>query len=159
MRRGRIDDAEAIARIHVEAYEKSLGEVVSREVLDRAASGRHPMWVALLSQPPMGQAVFVHEDDKVIGFISAGPSRERDPAAGEVYALFVYSSRWGSGIGDALLKCGLDHLRSLELTDARLWVLDKNDRARTFYEKRGWVDTGQVREDERGRFLRYGRTL
>ena len=87
------------------------------------------------------------------------PSREQDPVAGEVYALFVDPPRWGSGIGHALLERGLDHLRSLDLTDARLWVLDRNDRARSFYEARGWVDTGEVREDDRGRFLRYGRIL
>ena len=79
MRRARLGDAEAIARIHVEAYEMSLGEVVSREVLDGAASGRHPMWVALLSEPPPGQAVFVYEDDRVIGFISAGPEPRARP--------------------------------------------------------------------------------
>jgi len=160
IRRARSGDAETIARIHVEAYETALEGVVLRDVLDRAASGRHAMWVALLSEPPPDQAVFVHEDDTVSGFISAGPSRDGQAhATGEVYALFVNPQRWDSGIGAALLQRGLDHLHSLNVSAVRLWVLDSNDRARTFYEARAWAHTGEVRDDDRGRFLRYGRAL
>jgi GNAT superfamily N-acetyltransferase len=161
VRRATIDDAEAIAHVHIDAYEASLGGVVDRAVLDRANARRHPMWVALLSEPPEGQAVFVHDDDGVTGFVSTGPSRGRDVSAdeGEVYALFVDPSRWGTGVGGSLLERAVEHLRSLGLQEAKLWVLDENDRARRFYEAREWSDLGEVREDERGRFFRYGRRL
>ena len=161
MRRATIADAEAIAKIHVEAYEASLADVTSREVLDEANAGRLAMWKSLLVHPPDGQAVFVVVDDDVTGFVSAGPTRDRGAPSkdGEVDALFVHPARWRSGIGSALLARSLEHLEASGLERAKLWVLDKNDRARRFYEARGWCDTGALREDERGRFLRYATSV
>lgn len=115
------------------------------------------MWTALLTQPPGGQAVFLFEADGLSGFVSAGPSREPEAPSeeGEVYALFVDSRRWASGVGNVLLAQSVDHLDSLGVRTAKLWVLDRNQRTRRFYEARRWVDSGLAREDDRGRFLRY----
>ena len=161
MRRATVADVDEIARVHVEVYEASLGHVVEAGVLDEARGQRRPMWETLLSSPPEGQAVFVHGDDRVVGFVSAGPDRDAGGArdGGEIYALFVEPDAWGSGLGTELLELGVDHLRSLALPVARLWVLDANARARRFYVREGWSDLGIVREDHRGRFSRYGRDL
>lgn len=161
MRRATVDDVDEIARLHSEVYEFALGHVVDERLLDEAREQRSPMWEALLSNPPEGQAVFVHGDERVVGFVSAGPDRDVRGAkdAGEIYALFVAADAWGTGIGAELLEVGVGHLRSLGLLAARLWVLDANARARTFYAREGWSDLGIVREDRRGRFLRYGRDL
>ena len=47
--------------------------------------------------------------------------------------------------------------------NATLWVVDGNDRARAFYEARGWVHDGAVKVDDQGSFrlreLRYVRAL
>jgi GNAT superfamily N-acetyltransferase len=161
VRRATSDDAAAIAAIHAEAYERGLGEVVDRAVLDAARLQRRPLWDALLADPPAGQAVFVAEDDEVVGFVSTGPDRDpaSGPEVGEIYALFVDPARWRGGVGGALLDTATEYLRTIGVSDARLWVLDANDRARRFYEARGWSDLGIERVDERGRFLRLGRSL
>ena len=154
-------DADAITNIHVSAYEASLGEVVSREVLDVASASRLPMWRALIAEPPTGQAVFVVERDEIVGFVSTGPTRESgvNGAEGEVYALFVHPGQWKTGVGGALLVRALEHMTSLGLSHAKLWVLDANHRARQFYESRGWSNTEVVREDDRGRFFRYAKQI
>lgn len=161
MRRATVADVDEVARVHVEVYEASLGHVVDAHVLEAARGQRRPMWEALLTNPPEGQAVFVHGEDRVVGFVSAGPDREVDGAksSGEIYALFVEKNAWGSGLGAELLGHAVEHLRSLALPAARLWVLDANARARRFYVREGWSDLGIVRDDHRGRFLRYGRDL
>lgn len=156
MRLATINDAEAIARVHVVAYEEELAQHVEPSVLVAAQAQRLSMWRSLLAQPPADQAVFVEGEQGVIGFVSAGP--DRDPASGsevgEVYALFVEPSQWRRGVGASLMASAVDHIRSLGCTEARLWVLDKNTRAQAFYFSRGWADLGVVREDARGRFLR-----
>ena len=161
VRRATASDADEIARLHVEVYEAALGHVVDQQVLLEARTQRQPMWKGLLSSPPEGQAVFVHGDERLIGFVSAGPDRDPMDAedAGEIYALFVEPDAWGTGVGTQLLEVATDHVRSLGLSVARLWVLDANARAQTFYAREGWSDLGIVRDDHRGRFFRYGRHL
>ncbi|MEY2473469.1 MAG: hypothetical protein QOK28_2798 [Actinomycetota bacterium] len=161
VRRATRDDAAAIAAIHVEAYERGLGEVVDRAVLDAARLQRRPLWDALLADPPARQAVFVAEGEEIVGFVSTGPDRDpvSGPDVGEIYALFVDPARWRVGVGRALLDTAIEYLRSIGVTEARLWVLDANDRARRFYAARGWSDLGIERVDDRGTFLRLGRAL
>ncbi|MEY2397803.1 MAG: hypothetical protein QOJ00_977 [Actinomycetota bacterium] len=162
MRQATVLDAEAIAQLHVAAYEASLAEVVNRDALDRANASRLPMWTSLLADPPPGQAVFVVEREQMVGFVSAGPTRESGAAPesdGEVYALFVDPRSWGQGVGRALMTRSVQYLTSMHLRHAKLWVFDANYRARTFYESLGWNDTGVERVDDRGRFLRYAYNL
>lgn len=57
-------------------------------------------------------------------------------------ALFVLPSEWGQGVADDLYDEALHHLRQLG-RDARLWVQEANERARRFYERRGWQLDGR----------------
>ena len=53
--------------------------------------------------------------------------------AGWVDHLYVHPEHQGQGIGSMLLK------RTMQADDAlRLWTFQKNDRARTFYERHGF---------------------
>lgn len=57
---------------------------------------------------------------------------------GLLSALYVLPEAAGHGLGDALHACA----EGAE----RLWVLEKNEHARRFYEKRGWAPTGVSQE-------------
>ena len=67
---------------------------------------------------------------------------------GEIYLIYVHPDHWDSGAGRALMVAGLDFLRSAGFTEAVLWVLPTNDRARRFYERGGWVEDGVTRVEE-----------
>ena len=58
---------------------------------------------------------------------------------------FVVSEQWGKGVADALHDEAIELMRSRGLPKCRLWVLDENQRARRFYEKRGWRQDGEER--------------
>lgn len=73
---------------------------------------------------------------------SADPTRE-----GELYAIYVLSEAWGTGVGRAPNTRLLALLRADCFEEAVLWVLDDNPRARRFYELAGWRLDGGVRED------------
>jgi GNAT superfamily N-acetyltransferase len=65
-------------------------------------------------------------------------------------ALYILPEAAGCGVGNAL------HAQAESAT--RLWVLEKNDHARRFYEARGWAPTGVSQEVYAGGVeLEYGR--
>ena len=51
----------------------------------------------------------------------------------------VHGDARGKGVGTALLEAIFDKARELDLTSVRLDVIDANPRARTLYERRGFV--------------------
>ena len=72
----------------------------------------------------------VYDDGAVKGFICA--------ENGHIRKLFVEPVLQDRGIGHRLLQYAIDYL------DARsLWVLEKNPRARQFYERHGFRLTGE----------------
>jgi ribosomal protein S18 acetylase RimI-like enzyme len=94
-----------------------------------------------------GRRAFVAESDSsgvtgVIGVVLAGPDPD-EPAVGHLARLNVEADHWGRAIGSQLYEVALDHLRTLELAEATLWVLEHNTRARAWYERLGWTATGE----------------
>ena len=52
---------------------------------------------------------------------------------------------WGAGVARALHDRAVARLRELGHERARLWVLEQNQGARRFYERRGWRPDGSTR--------------
>jgi GNAT superfamily N-acetyltransferase len=154
-------DAQRIAEVHVGTWQAAYRGIVPDQFLDSLDVGqRARAWRKTLGQddpdwPSMQTSVAVH-DDRVIGFASIGPTRDDDatPAVGELYAIYVDADHWDSGAGKALIVEAIDELRA-RYSEAVLWVLEANDRARRFYEKGGWRFDGATKDDDsRGFTLR-----
>ncbi|HUH70182.1 MAG TPA: GNAT family N-acetyltransferase [Mycobacterium sp.] len=68
-----------------------------------------------------------------------------------------------TGVGRLLMTAARERLRPVGVTEALLWVLDGNVRARRFYEHDGWRSEGACRTVTFGDLLveqvRYRRTL
>ena len=64
---------------------------------------------------------------------------------GCLYAIHVHPDWKGKGVGQALMNAARTSLRELGFEWASLWVLADNDRACRFYERDGWVLSGQTR--------------
>lgn len=80
-------------------------------------------------------------DDKVIGFASAGPARDPDPAtAVELHAIYVRTAWHGTGIADELIRTAID-----PEIPCHLWVFEENPRAHAFYRRHGFVLDGARR--------------
>jgi GNAT superfamily N-acetyltransferase len=140
IRLGTPDDAEGVARVHVEtwqaAYAHALPQAQLQALSMEEAVERSRRW------PPS----FVAEGDgEILGFVSVGASR--DPGTdGELFAIYVHPEHWGTGVGRTLIESGEEELRALGHEEAILWVLDDNPRARRFYELAGWTADGTARE-------------
>jgi GNAT superfamily N-acetyltransferase len=88
--------------------------------------------------------------DRVMGFLSHGPSRDEGAPerVGEVRALFVHPEAWGHGLGAALVANALERLRGNGFQEVTLWSFRDNHRANAFYERQGFEPDGasQARE-------------
>jgi GNAT superfamily N-acetyltransferase len=116
--------------------------------LDPDERGRQ--WQAFAERPSPGTIAVVADDDRdVVGFALVGQARGLDDdRIGELHAINVDPGAWGSGAGTALLAAATDHLRALGYTNAFLWVVDGNARARRFYEREGWLATPTEKTEE-----------
>src|SRR5439155_23733097 len=59
--------------------------------------------------------------------------------------LYVVPDLWARGVGSRLHDYVLDRLRGRRSPQCHLWVLEDNQRARRFYERRGWHGNGTTR--------------
>ena len=142
-----VADAEALARVHVAAWQHGYRGLLPAALLDAlSVEQRTERWRAQLSGEPAARTWVTGEP--VAGFASAGPSRDEDAAAGtgELYALYVHPDAWGRGIGGRLMATALEALGD----GATLWVLEGNERARRFYARHGWQRDGAHRQEVRG---------
>jgi GNAT superfamily N-acetyltransferase len=92
----------------------------------------------------------VEQDGIVVGFSVFGPSRDSDAGVevGEIYALHADPRWWGRGASSRLFEQTLQTLGTSGFTQATLWVMDGNNRARKFYENhRMWHDGAEQKHD------------
>ena len=150
-------DAHAIATIHVEAWRAAYRGIVPDEYLDSLSiDGRESAWRQNLLAADTSTWV-AQDSDAIVGWISAGPSRDTDAgaSAGEIWAVYVAPGCWGRGVGRTLCAQAEQHLRTEGFIAVTLWVLKDNERAVKFYRSNGFVlDLGATKEIERG-----GKTL
>ena len=78
---------------------------------------------------------------RVVGFAGYGESSRDDPDAGELFALYILSEYYGTGVGQMLLDAAMQMLNARSRVG--LWVLKENGRAIRFYEKCGFAATGE----------------
>ena len=89
----------------------------------------------------VGEIICLLHRNTVIGFVGYGDRGEESPNAGEIFALYILSEYYGTGVGLKLMQAGLKELSAY--LEVYLWVLKGNKRAIRFYEKCGFVATGE----------------
>jgi ribosomal protein S18 acetylase RimI-like enzyme len=148
VREADIEDAPAVAGIHVRAWLAAYRGLMPDEWLDGVTvKQRTQSWREILAGARDPGSTLVGEDEGVgvVGFCSVSlPSRDEDAGAAtaEISALYIDPSRWRSGIGRALLVEALARLRAAEWSEVTLWVLAGNAPARAFYERFGFAADG-----------------
>jgi GNAT superfamily N-acetyltransferase len=136
-------DAEAIAQVHVKAWQEAYRGVLPENWLAGLSvqDGRR-RWESQLVTLPTNEAVVVAEDGgSIVGFAFVCPSEDQDasPRTGQLDAIYLEPSVWRRGIGRVLQARALEELANFGFTEATLWVLEENARARQFYERTWWT--------------------
>lgn len=151
VRKANVKDAFGIAFVHVRSWQVAYRGHMPDEFLDNLdVEKRANMWRELIQDP--NKIVFVAEDKEanIVGFAALGPSRDADanPIQAEVSAIYVHPEKWQKGIGRALLSASLDQIRKRKFDQITLWVLEANQRARSFYESFGFMPDGAAKDDD-----------
>ncbi len=137
LRMATLDDAESIARIHVETWRTTYaGMLPDNMLVAMSEENQARMWRRMLRG---GETVIVADDPRrgVIAFGSYGPNRSgRDGYTGEVYTLYVHPDFQGLGLGRGLLRALFSALAREGHDSALIWVLAQNP-SRFFYEAMG----------------------
>jgi len=138
-------DADAIGRVQVETWTTAYAGLLPQETISAFdVQARQALWREGLARPPQpGSATFVGlVDNEVVGFATVGASYSEE-GEGELYAIYVDPSSWGTGAGRALIERAEASLRESGFATALLWVLEGNERAERFYRAGGWERDGQ----------------
>ena len=148
-----LDDADAMGRLHVRAWQRAYRGVMPDAYLDALLpSERAEMWRGNLARAGVPPVLVATLDDTVVGCAAFGAAEPPTPGesatSGELYAINLDPDHWGRGIGRSLLRRATDELAALGYDDAVLWVLPENARARALYESEGWTADGGVATEE-----------
>jgi ribosomal protein S18 acetylase RimI-like enzyme len=151
VRKATVRDASGIAFVHVRSWQIAYRGHMPDEYLDGLdAEKRSNMWRQLTQETDKIILVAEAEEGEIVGFSLMGPSRDADadPNTAEVGAIYVHPEKWKKGIGRALLSESLDQIRARKFEQVTLWVLEGNQRARSFYESFGFIPDGAIKDDD-----------
>jgi GNAT superfamily N-acetyltransferase len=138
LRRGTPDDAEILFAIHRESAMTAYAHIFPPDRYAFPDEEMRAHWVSALADPETDM-VIAEREARPVGFVCVSP--------GWLRHLFVLPGDWGSGGGGLLHDEAVGLLRAKE-AGARLWVLEQNERARRFYEHRGWRYDGERRPSD-----------
>ncbi|WP_433240919.1 N-acetyltransferase family protein [Streptosporangium sp. CA-135522] len=149
VRDGGPDDAEDVLRIKTETWKTAYRGLLPQDFLDelRVELREVELWRARFAGA--AERVVIGEAGGVsAGFSLFGSARDREIPGGEIYAIYVLSEHWSTGLGLALMNRSVARLREMGHAEAGLWVLESNVRARRFYERFGFTLSGRVQDVE-----------
>lgn len=149
VRNATIEDAAAIASIHVKSWQIAYADIFPAEYLaGLSIEARTKAWQQLL-EDNQHVTLVAEENGEVVAWASGGISRDADGhGSSELHAIYVLPAYWGKQIGLALMR-GIEAVLHFA-PKTTLWVLRENHRALRFYEKFGYVADGKENELERG---------
>lgn len=143
IRLAKLEDSPSIARVRIDTWRSTYQGIVPQKHLDEmslpAITGQFQdifqqytpcLWVA-------------EQKDEIVGYAYAGDYRGDDPAAGEVYAIYILDKCQGQGIGSQLMTAVCRQLRQSGKTSLYVDALEANP-YRFFYERLG----GQISRRE-----------
>lgn len=142
VREAKVQDAAAVARVHVESWHAAYrGLIVESRLATFTIPRRTAAWQRILSAGGASSTTVFEGERGICGFASSGRSRDL-PGWGEIWALYVLPREWGRGVGSALFAECIAYLASQQLPRVMLWMLEGNERALQFYRGNGFVLDG-----------------
>ena len=124
------------ARVHWRAWHEAYAGIVAQDYLDNLTLERCEKMAFSWTD----STIVAKDGETVVGFVSWGDRGEEAPGIGEIFAMYVASEYYGTGVAQRLMEAGLEQLRGYPTVC--LWVLKENSRARRFYEKCGFRPDG-----------------
>lgn len=145
------DNRTAISKIYEESWKYAYRGIIPQDYLDSIPKGQ---WVSGLDDPNRKTLICI-EHGSFIGTSSFGRSRfEKFGDWGEIISIYLLPDHMGKGYGKVLLQASISELKKSGYKNIFLWVLKDNMRARSFYERFGFLRTDDYLDSQIG-----GKTL
>jgi N-acetylglutamate synthase-like GNAT family acetyltransferase len=157
IRPAEIDDAPAIAQVHVDTWRSSYGGIIPQAYLDTmTVQNRTFVWARLLErkEPALTTLVSEDHDQRIIGFVSGGRLRHQDERyQAEISSLYVLRSHQRESHGRRLFLAACNRLAGHGLQGVFVWVLAESP-SRTFYAKLGGEQVAEMSRSFAGKPLK-----
>ena len=146
IRKARNGDEKTLAYIQTESWKSAFANIISADDLKKYTDivKAESMYKNVLKS---GYAeISVLEIDGKPHCIAAW-SKARNPEfsdSAELICIHSLCDNWGKGYGTMMINHILDEIKNSGYNSVVLWVFEKNTRARSFYEKHGFVLTGNT---------------
>ena len=135
-------DMEDLGRVMAVSFRTAFAPFISRETLAQCAVEENCVQL-LRGIFEAGQMHFTvgELDGKSCGELIWADTED----GAEIMAIHSLPESWGSGLGESMLDFALEEIGNRRVS---LWAFAENRRARRFYEKHGFVCTGESRISE-----------
>lgn len=141
------DDLQEISNVYEQSWKYAYKNIIPKSYLDSIPKGH---WANNINRNGRNNIVMI-ENDSIIGTSSFCKSRwEKYCNYGEVVSIYFLPEYIGKGYGRDLLYRAIEELKSFGFEHVLLWVLEDNNIARKFYEKYGFIFSGEYRNDNIG---------
>lgn len=138
------DSREEISNVYEQSWKYAYKDIIPLNYLDSIPSGQ---WCSALDNPDRHTLVML-DGDKIIGTSSYCKSRFEDYKDwGEIISIYFLPEYMDKGYGKSLLKKAVEALNAMGFKQIFLWVLEDNQRARHFYEKCGFKNSGEYMDN------------
>jgi GNAT superfamily N-acetyltransferase len=148
LRLATVDDARAIAELHLASWRSAYAPFLPTGVLDALELDPHTVeWRRRVGVREV-RIELEERDGALIAFCAHGPSGDEDakahpePRTWEIKNLHVRPDLRGTGSGGRLFDLSVVHARRVGASTLTLWVVEGNTSARRFYEKKGMTPDG-----------------
>ncbi|BCW38821.1 N-acetyltransferase [Arthrobacter sp. StoSoilB3] len=140
LRPATVDDARAMAVMHLQSWRESYGRLLPDEFFAKQEAGLPQRIDKYEESIAAGHARMLAfgPDGDLVGLGAAGQGNDEDrPCDTELFMLYTLERIHGRGVGQALVDALIGD------APAYLWVLDDNPRAQAFYRRNGFVPDGK----------------
>lgn len=148
------DDIKNQALVHSLSFRKAYKGIIPDSFLDNFTIEKREKYFTD-NYEKYKDTFTIKEHETLIGFSTIGKNRDNDKgdSVGEVWGIYIHSDYWGKRYGSRLFDFVISELKKRGYKEITLWVLEKNQKARTFYEKKGFLFDGTKREINLGEKL------
>jgi len=139
------EDAERLAKIHVDSWKVAYRNIVPDSFLERFTYEKRTRAFAQALENQSEETYIAEFGNQAVGILTIGPNRDDDldkTLIGEIWGIYLDPAYWRKGIGTRLVRDAEDELLSRGYNELVLWVFRDNWQARKFYEKLGYVPDG-----------------
>ena len=143
VRKARRTEIPALAKIQCAAWKAAFADIITSATMEKYTNEEKcAQMLERVFDSGIGHMYIAGIDNKACGELFWKPLDERNA---EIVALHTLKRVWGTGVGRVLMDKALSDMIENGFFTASLWVFKENIRARKFYEKCGFILTGQER--------------